>query len=120
MDVNRNVSYTGCASRHANWHHVSEAQTPKKIQFGLKGFFLKTERCQPKRTLDVSRVGYLCAGYRFPKALRATARISRDKTGSSTARASVNAPTMPASVVMACLRRLVAVPLRSRQVSRSN
>jgi len=55
----------------------------------------------------------------LPKTCRAVDRISSDRVGSSTARASVIAPTTPARVVMARRRRAAAVPLH-RPASRSN
>ena len=56
----------------------------------------------------------------FPKVSRAAARISSDKLASSTARASVSAPIIPASVAIARLRRLAAVPPLSRCEKRSS
>ena len=66
--------------------------------FGTRG-----PHCQPRR-LPLRR-----ADGAFPKASRAAARISLDKVGSSTARARISAPIIPASVVIARLRRLAAV-----------
>src|SRR5262249_36777607 len=47
----------------------------------------------------------------LPKTCRAVDKISSERTGSSTARASVSAPTIPTRVVMARRRRAAAVPL---------
>jgi RadC-like JAB domain len=66
--------------------------------FGTRG-----PHCQPRR-LPRRR-----ADGAFPKAFRAAARISLDKVGSSTARARISAPIIPASVVIARLRRLATV-----------
>jgi hypothetical protein len=48
------------------------------------------------------------------------ARTSFDKAGSSTARASVSTPTIPASVAIARQRRRAAGPFLSRRVKRSS
>ncbi len=76
--------------------------------------------CQRRPTFSVGREWLPARRRSPPKVSHAASRISSDKVGSLTARASVNAPTIPASVVIARLRLLAAVALLSRREIRSS
>src|SRR6267143_6669028 len=72
------------------------------------------------RTVSHDRQRYDPPTALLPKVSRAAARISVERVGSSTARASVSAPTIPATVAIARLRRLAAAPYLSRRVKWSS